>query len=71
MRPAETDIISATVFTDNLMDAETIAKTALILGSEEAVTWLEYLGHTGYLLVKEDGTMIRNKTFIEKQWKKI
>lgn len=70
MMPADTNIISATVFTDNLMDAETVARTALILGSEEAVAWLEHLGQTGYLLVTEDGSVLRNQNLVEKQWKK-
>lgn len=68
MRPAHTDILTATVLADNIMDAETYAKTAIILGSESGKTWLDEHAGIGYLLVLENGTMIRNDVFVQSEW---
>lgn len=68
MRPTESDILTATVFANNLMDAETYAKTALILGSKDGPDWLNGHNGVGYLLFSTDGKIIRNQTFVEKQW---
>lgn len=39
-KPAETDVISATVIAPTVMEAEVAAKVALILGSQAGISWL-------------------------------
>jgi FAD:protein FMN transferase len=51
--PAQTDILSATVMAEDVMVAEAAAKSALILGSTVAPTWLESRGLTQYLFQLE------------------
>ena len=68
MRPAHTDILTATVLAANLIDAEAYAKTAMILGSEAGRNWLDEQSGIGYLLVLENGTMIRNDVFEITEW---
>ena len=68
MRPAQTDILTATVLAENLMDAEAYAKAAMILGSEDGKNWLDEQPGIGYLLVLENGSMIRNELFTKKEW---
>jgi FAD:protein FMN transferase len=69
MRPAETDILTITVLASSVMDAETYAKTALIKGSDNGKRWLDGQPGIAYLLVLDDGTLIRNELFIKHEWK--
>lgn len=69
LRPAATDVLTITVLAADVMAAETYAKAALIQGSEAGVAWLEQLKGIGYLLVLEDGSVIKNQVFYEKEWK--
>ncbi|MCX6055936.1 MAG: FAD:protein FMN transferase [Chloroflexi bacterium] len=69
--PANTDILTATVVAENVMDAEVNAKMGLILGSLEGSTWLESQPHLEYLLVLENGKSIKNQEFIKKQWNEL
>ena len=69
LRPAATDIFTATILASNVMDAETYAKTALILGSESGQTWLDDQPGIGYLLVLDDGTIFKNEIFLKYEWK--
>ncbi|MRS03773.1 FAD:protein FMN transferase [bacterium] len=66
--PAETDVLTATVIADNLMIAEMNAKTGVILGSEEGISKLSKQAGVDYLLVLENGAIIKSPGFIEKQW---
>jgi FAD:protein FMN transferase len=68
MLPAQTDILTATVFASNLLDAEAFAKTALILGSDAGQQFLETKPGVGYLFVLENGTLIRNDIFVKTEW---
>ena len=68
MRPAHTDILTATVLTENLMDAEAYAKTAMILGSDAGKIWLDEHSGVSYLLVLENGALIRNEVFARSEW---
>lgn len=54
-RPAETDVLSATVVGPSAGAAEVAAKAALILGSQAGRYWLEQRPHLAGLLVLEDG----------------
>jgi thiamine biosynthesis lipoprotein len=67
-RPAETDILSATIFAKDLVTAEAYAKMAMILGSEFAKPELETVSGLAYLFVLEDGTQISNYSFDEMVW---
>ncbi len=69
LRPAATDVLTITVLAADVMAAETYAKSALIQGSEAGVAWLEQQKVIGYLLVLEDGSVIKNQLFYEKEWK--
>ncbi|MBA4385194.1 MAG: FAD:protein FMN transferase [Anaerolinea sp.] len=67
-QPAETDVLTATVIADNLLIAEMDAKMGVILGSEEGVSWLKEQPDVDFLLVLENGVIIKSTGFIEKQW---
>jgi FAD:protein FMN transferase len=69
MRPAETDILTITVMASNVMDAEVYAKAALIKGGDYGKRWLDEQPGIAYLIVLEDGTLIRNEEFTEYEWK--
>ncbi len=69
--PADTDVLTATVLADNVMDAEVYAKTALILGSEAGSAWLDHHQGIQYLLMLEDGRVVKNSGFIQKQWNEL
>jgi len=69
LRPAATDIFTATILGSNVMDAETYAKTALILGSENGQAWLDDQLGIGYLLVLDDGSILKNEIFVNYEWK--
>lgn len=67
-RPAETDVLTATVIAENVIEAEMHAKMGLILGSEEGTVWLKSQPNLDYLLVLETGKIFKSPGFIEKQW---
>ena len=69
--PADTDVLTATILAENVMDAEVYAKTALILGSEAGSKWLDQHQDIQYLLVLEDGSVVKNAGFIQKQWNEL
>jgi len=67
-QPAETDVYTATVIADDLMQAEMNAKMGVILGSKEGVAWLKAQSKVDYLLVLENGETIKSAGFLERQW---
>jgi thiamine biosynthesis lipoprotein len=69
LRPATSDVLTITVVAEDVMAAEAYAKAALIQGSEAGVAWLDRQKGVGYLLVLEDGSVIKNQLFYEKEWK--
>jgi thiamine biosynthesis lipoprotein len=66
-RPAETDVVSATVIAPSAQLAETAAKTALILGSREGLAWLDRRPTLSGLLVLEDGRALRSRRWKPEQ----
>lgn len=59
LRPAETDFIQATVIGPSLAEAEVLAKCVLLLGSKEAVPWLEkHYPRYAVIGFKRDGAML-------------
>lgn len=69
--PADTDVLTASILADNVVRAEIYAKTALILGSEVGTKWLDQQQDIQYLLILEDGSVIKNPGFIHKQWNEL
>jgi FAD:protein FMN transferase len=61
--PAETDILSVTVTAPTVMAAETAAKTALILGSQVGVAWLNHQPGLEGLVVLENGQRLHSQNF--------
>jgi thiamine biosynthesis lipoprotein len=59
-RPAETDVLSATVAGPSAVRAEMAAKAALILGSRAGLAWLEARPEMAGLLVLENGQVLRS-----------
>ena len=60
--PAETDVLTATVIAPTVMQAEAVAKSLLILGSENALYWLDAHPRFDALLVREDGQVLTSET---------
>jgi FAD:protein FMN transferase len=60
--PADTGVIGATVVATRALEADVLAKCALILGHEEGVDFLERRGAEG-LLVLEDGTLKKTRNW--------
>ena len=63
--PSQTDVLSATVIADDLLRAEMASKTALLLGSQEGMEWLEQHEDLEGLLILEDGSQLTSKHFKE------
>lgn len=63
--PAETNILSATVIAPRLPDAEIHAKTALILGEQVGLAYLNRLSDISALLVMADGSRRTSGSFKE------
>ena len=60
-KPAQTDILTATILAPSVMEAEMAAKTTFILGRHKAMKWLDvHPEFTGYLIL-DDKTIISNE----------
>jgi thiamine biosynthesis lipoprotein len=66
--PAETDILSATVVAPDVIQAETAAKTVMILGSREGLDWLDMQPAMEGILVLEDGRRLNSHQLDEYLW---
>jgi thiamine biosynthesis lipoprotein len=60
-RPAQTDILSATIVAPDSALAEIAAKVALILGSRAGLAWLDARPTLAGLLVLENGRILRSR----------
>jgi thiamine biosynthesis lipoprotein len=60
-RPAESDVLTATVLAPSAEQAEAAAKTALILGSCAGLAWLNARPRFAGLLVLESGQVLRSR----------
>ncbi len=57
-QPAQSDVLTATVTAPNSIEAEMAAKTALILGSRDGLSWLEKKpGFAGFLVLENGATV--------------
>ncbi len=59
-KPAQTDVVSATVVAPGALVAEVAAKQVLLLGSEAGLEWLERFDALAAVIVLEDGTIMRS-----------
>ena len=60
-RPAETDVLTATVIAPTAREAEAAAKTVLILGSGRGLAWLDARPALAGLLIRESGDLIASQ----------
>ncbi len=60
-RPAETDLLTATVIAPTVMQAEAIAKAVMISGSEAGLSWLDSNEALAGLLILENGQRIDSR----------
>jgi FAD:protein FMN transferase len=60
--PAVTDVLTATVVAPTVTEAEAVAKTLLIRGSEAAMEWLEINPQYSAMLALEDGKRLVNNS---------
>jgi len=68
-KPAQTDVISATIVAPNVMDAEMAAKITLISGSQSGMAWLEGNPSFAGLLVLENGTRLFSQRMANYLWR--
>ena len=68
-KPAETDVLSATVIAPSVIEAEMAAKVALISGSEDGLHWLEAQPSFAGLLVLEDGQRLYSHRMENYLWR--
>jgi FAD:protein FMN transferase len=59
-RPAQTDVLAATIVAPDGPSAEVAAKVALILGGRDGLAWLDARPTLAGLLVLEDGQILRS-----------
>ncbi len=67
-KPAETDVLCATVIAPTIMDAEMAAKRILILGSKPGLDWLESFPSFEALVVLENGRRVQSKRLHSYLW---
>lgn len=68
-QPAQTDLIAATVIAPSATQAEMAAKTALILGSQRGLEWIEARPEFSAFLVLESGEILFNKKMEKYFWR--
>jgi FAD:protein FMN transferase len=66
--PAFTDVLTATVVAPDMLEAEVAAKMALLLGSVEGQAWLATHTQYAWLLVCEDGRVLRSANWLRYAW---
>jgi thiamine biosynthesis lipoprotein len=67
-RPAQTDVLSATVIAPTAREAEMAAKVVLIRGSRDGMAWLDARPSLAGLLVREDGGVERSARLKNYLW---
>lgn len=68
LRPALTDLLSATVIGPLAAECEAAAKVVLLLGSRGGLEWLEARPAFAGLMVLEDGSVIRSRRLEAYRW---
>lgn len=67
-RPAQTDVLSATVIAPTAREAEMAAKVALIRGSRDGMAWIEARPSLAGLVVCDDGRVARSRRLANYVW---
>lgn len=67
-RPAETEVLTATVIAPTSIQAEWAAKTSLLLGGQAGLEWLNANPELAGLLIREDGQCLYSRTFEKYLW---
>lgn len=68
-RPAQTDVLSATVIAPDVLQAEACAKAVLISGSRDGLQWLETRPQLAGLLVLENGERLYSRRMQQFLWR--
>lgn len=68
-RPAQTDVLSATVVAPSARLAEMAAKTVLIMGSLDGLKWLEARPYFAGLVVLDDTTTWHSRRWLDHIWR--
>lgn len=66
--PADTDVLAATIVAPSVLEAETAAKTALILGGDEGLNWLEAQNGLAGVLALDDGEVLFSRRMDQYLW---
>ncbi|MDO8690993.1 MAG: FAD:protein FMN transferase [Dehalococcoidia bacterium] len=66
--PSQSGVVSATVVAESVANAEVLAKTALLLGPEMGLRFLEERPDVSGLLVLSDGEMLCSRSFNEAEY---
>ncbi|HEY0738249.1 MAG TPA: FAD:protein FMN transferase [Herpetosiphonaceae bacterium] len=69
LRPAVTDLLSATVIGPSAAECEVAAKVVLLLGSRAGLDWLEAQPAFAGLVVLEQGSVIRSRRLEAYRWR--
>jgi thiamine biosynthesis lipoprotein len=67
-RPAETDVLSATVVADTAARADVAAKVVLLLGCERGLEWIDAQDFLEAMLVGDSGTVRESRGFARFTW---
>lgn len=67
-QPAQTEVFTATVIAENLLEAEALSKQALILGAGEAELLFKNDSHRAFFLVLESGETVQSNSFDNFRW---
>lgn len=65
-RPSQSGILAVTVFAPSALEADIFAKTALIMGQEEGMEFLEGKGSCGAIMFLSNGKALISKTMQER-----
>jgi thiamine biosynthesis lipoprotein len=68
MRPAITDVLSATIVGPSAAQCDAVAKVVLLLGSCDGLRWLEARPPFAGLIILENGTVLRSRRLQAVQW---
>ena len=67
-QPAQTEVFTATVIAENLLEAEALSKQVLILGAGEAELLFKEDSHKAFFLVLESGETVQSNSFDYFKW---
>ncbi|MFN8512667.1 MAG: FAD:protein FMN transferase [Chloroflexia bacterium] len=68
-RPAESDVLMATVVAPTALEAEVVAKVALLLGRRAGLAWLDARPHLAGLVVGHDGRLATSRRWSTHLWR--